>query len=193
MKRLVLAGLLTAGAVAAAVGFAAVGSDAATPDKLVAVKAALAPYQSLVLAKQAGYSVKGEPCVSAPPPPGLTGTMGIHAVNADLVRDPAIDPLRPEIMLYLPNASGKHKLIGVEYFAVALAKTKDGPRPWFKQAPPPLGFAGSAPVVLGRRLDGPMAGHNPTMPWHYDLHVWLWANNPAGTFAPFNPGLSCRS
>jgi len=26
---------------------------------------------------------------------------------------------------------------------------------------------------------------------HYDLHVWLWKNNPAGTFSPTNPAVSC--
>jgi hypothetical protein len=29
------------------------------------------------------------------------------------------------------------------------------------------------------------------MPVHYDLHVWLYADNPSGLFAPFNPSLSC--
>jgi hypothetical protein len=119
--------------------------------------------------------------------------MGIHAVNADLAQDPAIDPLHPEFLLYLPTSDGRLELTGVEYFAVALANTESGPRPWFDATPPPLGFAGSAPTVLGHQLDGPMPGHNPTMPWHYDLHLWLWADNPAGMFAPFNPSLACPS
>jgi hypothetical protein len=29
------------------------------------------------------------------------------------------------------------------------------------------------------------------MPVHYDLHVWLWEDNPSGLFAMFNPSLSC--
>ena len=45
-------------------------------------------------------------------------------------------------------------------------------------------------LTLGT-FDGPMPGHNPSMPWHFDLHAWLWAENPAGTFAMFNPTLSC--
>jgi hypothetical protein len=36
-----------------------------------------------------------------------------------------------------------------------------------------------------------MPGHNPSMPWHYDQHVWLFETNPSGLFAPFNPALSC--
>ena len=78
-----------------------------------------------------------------------------------------------------------------EYFAVALANTANGPAPWFESTPPPDGFFNSAPSVLGRTFDGPMPGHNPQMPWHYDLHAWLFEANPAGTFVPFTPALSC--
>ena len=36
-----------------------------------------------------------------------------------------------------------------------------------------------------------MLGHNPKMPIHYDLHVWLYRHNPAGKFAMWNPTVSC--
>ena len=194
MNKRPLAAMLGAAAVAVtAVGALTVGpANASRSDDVQAVKAATARYHTFDQAKQAGYSIQGEPCVSAPPPPELTGAMGIHAVNADLAQDPAIDPLHPEFLLYLPTSDGL-ELVGVEYFTVALANTESGPRPWFEATPPPLGFATSAPAVLGHQLDGPMPGHNPTMPWHYDLHVWLWADNPAGMFAPFNPSLACPS
>jgi len=26
---------------------------------------------------------------------------------------------------------------------------------------------------------------------HYDLHVWLWKENPAGMFSPTNPNIRC--
>src|SRR5436309_8705598 len=26
---------------------------------------------------------------------------------------------------------------------------------------------------------------------HYDLHVWLWKDNPNGLFSPTNPGVKC--
>ena len=32
-------------------------------------------------------------------------------------------------------------------------------------------------------FDSPMLGHEPGMPVHYDLHVWLYRHNPAGLFA----------
>lgn len=193
MKKFALMALVAAGALATGVGVIAVGAQASTPGELQAVKDATARYHSLTQATRNGYSMEGEPCVSAPPVPGLTGAMGIHAVNPDLVQDPTIDPLRPEVLVYLPRANGRLKLVAVEYFAVALANTATGPQPWFGEAPPPGGFVGSPPEVLGRQLDGPMPGHNPAMPWHYDLHLWVWAHNPAGMFAPFNPALTCPS
>jgi hypothetical protein len=151
-----------------------------------AVKAVSARFNSFEQAQKAGYSIAGEPCVAAPP-----GAMGIHAVNRDLAGDLAIDALQPEILLYLPKEDGSLRLIGLEYFSVALANSDTGPVPWFADAPPPNGWFNPAPTVFGRTFDGPMPGHNPSMPWHYDLHVWLWASNPSGTFAMFNPSLSC--
>jgi hypothetical protein len=145
---------------------------AAPSDELQAVKAAMARYHSFDQAEKDGYSVVGEPCVASP-----LGTMGIHAENEALMADPAIDPLRPELLLYVPKASGKLQLVGVEY--------------WKADADQSLATANDRPSVFGMPFDGPMPGHNPTMPVHYDLHVWLFADNPSGLFAPFNPTLSC--
>ncbi len=155
-------------------------------DPWQAVKAATARYHSIEQATSAGYSTAGEPCVASP-----AGAMGIHAVNQSLVMDPPIDPLQPEILVYLPKENNRLELVGVEYFAVALANTEDGPVPWFHPEEPPGGFVNPAPTLFGQTFDGPMAGHNPHMPWHYDLHVWLWEDNPAGLFAMFNPAISC--
>ena len=142
-------------------------------DPWQAVKAATARYHSFEQADKAGYTVAGEPCVAVSP----LGTMGIHAVNPALMADPAIDPLRPEILLYVPEANGKLTLVGVEYFKA--------------DADQNLATDSDRPAVLGQPFDGPMPRHNPTMPIHYDLHVWLWQDNPSGLFAPFNPTLSC--
>jgi hypothetical protein len=136
------------------------------------VKAATARYNSLAQAQKAGYTVEGEPCVASP-----EGAMGIHAINPTLMADPAIHPLRPEILLYVPDAHGKLRLVGLEYW-----KTDDDGD---------LETDDDRPFVLSQALEGPMPGHNPTMPVHYDLHVWLFEANPSGFFAPFNPNLSC--
>lgn len=187
-----VAALALAALVVALVGI--VTAAASPPDELQAVKAATARYHSFAQAQADGYTIAGEPCVAAP---GL-GAMGIHAVNPALIADPAINPTQPEILLYLPKANGRLQLIGVEYFKVALANTTSGPAPWFGEpgdpaVPPPLGFFTPTPSLFGQSFDGPMPGHNPSMPWHYDLHVWFWADNPTGMFAPFNPSLSCPS
>jgi hypothetical protein len=39
-----------------------------------------------------------------------------------------------------------------------------------------------------------MDGHEPPMPKelvHYDLHVWFWKDNPAGSFFGVNKNVSC--
>jgi len=53
------------------------------------------------------------------------------------------------------------------------------------------GAGAMAPRLYGQTFDGPMAGHHPGMGVHYDLHVWVWQDNPSGTFAQFNPDVSC--
>ncbi len=171
MKKLVA--LALAGVLLALVGI--VTAAASESDELQAVKAATARYHSFEQAQAAGYTIAGEPCVEES---GL-GAMGIHAVNPALIGDPAINPTEPEILLYLPKANGELELIGVEYFKV--------------DSDQDLSTDADRPSLFGRPFDGPMPGHNPTMPIHYDLHVWLWVDNPAGVFFPFNPNLSCPS
>jgi len=160
---------------------------AAEQASLQSVKAATARFHSVSQASAAGYSLAGEPCVTGPG----GAAMGIHAVNHALASDLSIDPANPEILLYLPASDGSLKLVGVEYFAVALANSDGGPIPWFGADPPASGWFNPAPTVLGQTLEGPMPGHNPQMPWHYDLHVWLRSDNPDGPFAAFNPALDC--
>jgi hypothetical protein len=159
--------------VAAAVIVApALSGDGPLSPELREVRAAVARYHSFEQAEKDGYTVAGEPCVASP-----DGTMGIHAINPALIADDAIDPLRPELLLYVPKADGELELVGVEYFKV--------------DADQNLGTAGDRPTLFGRAFDGPMPGHNPTMPIHYDLHVWVAEANPSGVFAMFNPALTC--
>lgn len=182
MRRLLIV-LAVAAAVAVAVSVSASakqppgkpsskGHRTALQRELQAVKAATARYHSFKQARRAGYSIAGEPCVASP-----EGTMGIHAVNAALMASPAVNALRPEILLYVRKANGKLRLVGLEY--------------WKADADGDLATDDDRPSLFGRAFDGPMPGHNPTMPVHYDLHVWIWKTNPSGLFAPFNPALSC--
>ena len=111
-----------------------------------------------------GYSSTVE-CVESP-----LGAMGIHYIKPSLF-DCQINELEPEMLLYIPTEDGP-KLIGVEYFI-------------------PSACVDSTPMLFGHEMDGPMPGHGPGQPEHYDLHVWLWEPNPSGIFEEFNPNLSC--
>ena len=132
----------------------------------------------------AGY--ESDPiCVANP----AAGGMGIHYPNHELMADLVVDPRFPEILLYEEKPGGQRVLVALEYFAPVLSNGV----PWMGSAtqPPPT-IDNPPPVLFGRVFDGPMPGHNPAMPWHYDLHVWAWRHNPAGTFAQFNPKVRCR-
>lgn len=173
MKKAGIALIFAIGAIALAATLAvATNAKASSPDALQEAKAATARYHSVEQALKDGYSGVGEPCVEIP-----GAGMGVHYVNGPLIGDGLIDPARPEILLYAPDESGKLKLVGVEYFKV--------------DADQDLATSGDRPSVFGQAFDGPMPGHSPTMPIHYDLHVWFWESNSSGMFAPFNPAVSC--
>jgi hypothetical protein len=36
-----------------------------------------------------------------------------------------------------------------------------------------------------------MPGHEPGMPVHYDLHAWVYLDNPLGELAVWNPNVTC--
>jgi hypothetical protein len=187
MRRTLILGFAIALSLAAIASAVAVASAGPLGSKeLQAVRAAVAKYHDYDVARADGYDLAGEPCVSSP-----AGGMGIHAPNPALTRSDALDPEHPEILLYQRRADGSLELVGVEYWHIALANTPNGPAPWFGADAPPLGFFTARPTILGHAFDGPMAGHNPQMPWHYDLHVWVVNENPAGTFAQFNPAVRC--
>ena len=169
MRRLVpviALGLLSA---SLATGVALAG-DGPLPPELQAVRAAVARYHSVAQAEADGY-VRSSPCEASPP-----GTMGIHYRNPALFA-PGNDPLRPEILLYLPTEQGSLKLVAVEYFAA--------------DADQDLATDADRPSLFGQPFNGPMLGHHPAMPVHYDLHVWVAEENPAGVFAMWNPAIRC--
>jgi hypothetical protein len=157
----------------------ATGQAPTLPAELVAVRDALAKYQDPYVAVRDGYlSTVG--CVHYPRAGGAgqvpypAGGMGIHFVNAQLI-GPVPDPMRPPILLYEPDGRAL-RLVGAEWFVPLATGIRE------------------RPTLFGRPFDGPMEGHEPLLPrvlHHYDLHVWLWKENPAGLFAPTNPRLTC--
>jgi hypothetical protein len=126
------------------------------------VRRATARFHSTVQATKAGYA-EASPCVAAP---GLGG-MGFHWVSDGLV-DPVFDAAAPEAVLYAPTKNGRPELVAVEYIVIDVGQ----PAPTF----------GSQPFDVGG---------TPVPVAHWSLHVWLYRENPNGTFAPFNPAVSC--
>lgn len=140
-------------------------TDADTSQQLAAVRQATAKYLDVSQALADGYLPDTECAVL----PGV-GAMGFHYFNPRLGSDLAVDPLAPEVLLYAPSGTGL-RLVGVEYFVPNVGQTH--------------------PTLFGHAFDGPMPGHFPGMPEHYDLHVWLWQANPNGVFAQWNPTVRC--
>jgi hypothetical protein len=160
--------------------------------QLAAVRQATARFHDISAANAAGYTIPpNEPCVASP-----DGVMGIHAPNFALIGGQALDPTRPELLLYLPAPGGGYRLIGVEYFQTVLLRNPATGEvaPWFSQDPWPSSYQVVTPTprLFGQTFQGPMPGHTPTMPWHWDLHAWVWAHNPSGMFAEWNPALQCE-
>jgi hypothetical protein len=100
------------------------------------------------------------------------GAMGVHFVNLT-VQGP-LDPKKPNVLIYEPK-DGKLELVAVEWLV-------------------PLEVAKERPSILGQPFQGPMEGHEPLIRagfHHYDLHAWLFKDNPNGMFSPTNPDVNC--
>lgn len=55
-----------------------------------------------------------------------------------------------------------------------------------------LATDGDRPSLYGHPFEGPMPGHEPGMPVHFDLHVWLYRSNPLGMLSTWNPNVKCH-
>ena len=116
------------------------------------------------------------------PTEACTPGMGFHYAHPGRSGDRDIDPVRPEVLLYVPGRDGRPRLAGLEFFRA----DADGS----------LRTDQDRPTLFGNGFDGPMAGHPmppgaPPMPVHYDLHVWLYMPNPDGVLATENPDVRC--
>ena len=141
----------------------------ALPPQLAEVREALKKYEDPLVAVRDGYfSTLG--CVEYP-----EGGMGVHFLNPAHI-GPAPDPFRPQILVYEPAGEGRLRLVAAEWFVPLATGVQE------------------RPSIFGRPFDGPMEGHEPLMPrelHHYDLHVWLFKENPDGLFHWTNPTVGC--
>ena len=163
----------------ASAGQAAHAQGAALPAELQKVRTLLDKYNDPIVAVHDGFlSTVG--CVEYPKGGSegamryAAGGMGVHFINMGNV-SPTLDPAKPQVLIYEP-VGDKLRLVAAEWFIPA-ELAKSGP-----------------PSIFGKKLEGPMEGHKPLMPeglHHYDLHVWLWKNNPEGVYSPTNPAVKC--
>jgi hypothetical protein len=170
--------LIAAPSVSVAQAKADVKQQAMTSD-LQAARTALAKYSDPLVAVKDGY-FSTVACIDFPkgavdgPVEYPPGAMGIHFLNPANI-GPQLDPAKPQVLIYEP-VGGKLVLTAAEWLMpVAVAN-------------------GKAPMIFGQTLAGPMDGHEPIMPAelrHYDLHVWLWKDNPRGMFTSTNAAVKC--
>jgi hypothetical protein len=146
------------------------GDHAARSSTVRAVRAATRDFLDVNAATAAGYVSSGS-CASGP----NEGAMGVHYVNESYLADGQIDVNRPEILVYEPR-NGRLQLVAVEYFVVSEQwdAANEGP-----------------PVLKGQLFHFLGAPNRLRAPANYQLHVWAWKENPKGTFADWNPEVSC--
>jgi hypothetical protein len=154
-------------------------------------------YKDIEVALAEGYITPDNHCVSAEAeglPPEL-GAMGIHYIHPALLEitgtDPKVDGnathtdwMRPSILIYEPQEDGSMELVAVENLVfeaawMASGKTEElvfNGRQWDHMA--------DDPATAGDEAHGFMP--------HYDQHVWLFRENPAGTLMPFNASVTCE-
>ena len=162
-------------------------ADSARDALLDSVRAATRRFADVSVAVAEGYVAEGG-CVALP---GV-GAMGVHYVHPARAgitmrdgrvhgTDARLDPTQPEIVIYEPQQDGSLRLVAVEWYT---SKEAWGDRP----APSLFG------VPFDSMLDDPSTpgvdeGHGFTP--HWDQHVWLYRDNPAGLFAQWNANVTC--
>ena len=152
---------------AAVLAASTLGSDLAT------IRAATAHYHDIDDALAAGYG----PLHTCTDHEGGLGAMGRHYVYGPEVTNTTFDLSRPEVLVYEPMPNGRSRLVAVEFVVFA--------EPWdaANDAPPQL---------FGRDLTLVTAPNRYGVPAFYEIHVWLWRNNPSGMFSDWNPKVSCH-
>ena len=174
-------------------------SQSGEPD-LAAVRAATARFQDVKTAVAEGYvRDPGNMCITSQMmgQSAKSGAMGIHYFRPDLLGitappNPRVngngthtDFLKPAILIYEPQADGSLTLVAVENLVFKWAWADAG-----HKAPP--SFHGAKYELMA---DNPRTKVDEAHMFepHYDLHVWVFRDNPNGQFAPFNPNVSCAA
>jgi hypothetical protein len=129
-------------------------------------------FKSLDVAKEAGYATQITPCWAH----HSAGAMGYHYGNTNLF-DASPVLLEPEVVIYEPAKNGRMMLVGLEYIVPLAA---------WEGAGHDLSDPADVPQLLGQKFT-----RHSSLPI-FKLHIWLWRNNPSGTYADWNPKVSCE-
>jgi hypothetical protein len=165
---------------------------------LAAVLAATERFRDVRVALKEGYvRDPASMCMTAEMEgmPRQLGGMGIHYFRPDLLGitgppNPRVsgtgthtDFRTPGVLVYEPQADGSLSLVAVENLVFERAWRAAG-----HTAPPQ--YAGQAYYHM---VDNPLTAADEAHGFepHYELHVWLYRENPNGTFAQFNPRATC--
>ncbi len=173
--------------------------DKALAARLDEIRAATERFKDVNVAIKEGYIRDPmDMCVTSSfeGQPTQLGAMGIHYFRPDLLQLTATTPRvngtgthtdfsTPAVLVYEPQQDGSLKLGAVENLVWVDAWRAAG-----HTAPPE--FEG---YQYYRMWDNPATTDvdeaHGFMP-HYELHVWLYHDNPNGMFAPFNPDATCK-
>ena len=165
---------------------------------LAEVRAATERFQDVKVALAEGFiRDPSEMCETADMMgrPASAGAMGVHYFRPDLLGitgppGPRVngtgthtDFRAPSVLIYEPQADGSMQLVAVENLVFKASWAAAG------HASPPT-FHG---IAYDDMTDDPTTALDEAHSFepHYDRHVWVYRENPAGVFVPFNPAVSC--
>jgi hypothetical protein len=114
-----------------------------------------------------GYHGAAAGCVAS-----AAGGMGYHYFNDAAMDDPAIDSMKPEVLVYHEDEDGRLKLGAVEWVVPKSTWEAAG------NTAPPMVYAHALHII------------NPALNWYVE-HAWLYSENPAGVWVDFSPDVMC--
>jgi hypothetical protein len=138
-----------------------------------AVRESTERYKDVAAAEADGYGLMFG-CVSGPD----YGAMGLHYVNLPLVQDIALDPAKPEIVIYEPLPDGRKRLIGADFLVFAAD--------WHAKH-------AETPKIMGQLMHLIESPNRYGLPAFYTLHVWAWKESGTGPFVNWHPTVSCAA
>lgn len=127
--------------------------------------------------------------------PAHVGAMGVHYFRPDLLQISETKPRvngtgtytdfrNPAVLIYEPQSDGSMELVAIENLVFV--------KPWHEK------HGNKLPEFMGyeyfHMVDNPQTKIDEAHMFepHYDLHVWLFRENPNGLFTPFNPNVTCK-